>query len=95
MLTMGLKILLVKPYMPTDEIQPPLGLGFLASTVRKNHHVEILDCIRLKYPLEQFKEYMKDKKYDVIGIQAYTFDLDKVDQHAKFIKEVSSETKSL
>ena len=37
---MRLNILLVKPYMPTDEIQPPLGLGYLAGTIRKKHNVE-------------------------------------------------------
>lgn len=83
-----LKILLVKPYMQTDEIQPPLGLGFLASTVRKYHDIEILDCIKLKLPLEKFKEHVKGRKYDVFGFQAYTFDLDRVKAHADAVKEL-------
>ena len=85
---MRLNVLLVKPYMPTDEIQPPLGLGYLAGTIRKKHNVEILDCIRLKLNVDGFKKYLMKKKYDVVGIQAYTFDLDKVDVHSKRVKEL-------
>jgi anaerobic magnesium-protoporphyrin IX monomethyl ester cyclase len=87
-----MKVLLVKPYMPTDEIQPPLGLGYLAGTIRKNHDVEILDCIFKKIELDGFREHIKKKKYDVFGIQAYTFDLDRVAAHAKIIKDIYPES---
>jgi anaerobic magnesium-protoporphyrin IX monomethyl ester cyclase len=90
---MKLNVLLVKPYMHTDEIQPPLGLGYLAGTIRKEHNVEILDCIRLKFSIENFREFVKKKKYDVVGIQAYTFDLDKVDKYSKIVKELHPETR--
>lgn len=85
---MRLKILLVKPYMQTDEIQPPLGLGYLASTVRKDHDVEILDCIKLKLPLEKFKKHIEGRKYDVFGFQAYSFDLERVNAHTIAVKEL-------
>lgn len=85
---MKLNVLLVKPYMPTDEIQPPLGLGYLAGTIRKDHNVEILDCIKRNIPLNKFRDYLGNRRYDVVGIQAYTFDLDKVDTHSKIVKEL-------
>src|SRR3989338_10676768 len=88
-----LHVLLVKPYMPTDEIQPPLGLGYLAGTIRKKYDVEILDCILKKIDLKEFREYIKNKRYDVVGIQAYTFDLDRVAAHAKIIKELYPDAK--
>lgn len=89
---MRLNVLLVKPYMRTDEIQPPLGLGYLAGTIRKEHNVEILDCIRLKLDVDGFREYLIKKKYDIVGIQAYTFDLDKVGMHSKIVKELYPDT---
>ncbi len=78
---MRLSIILVKPYMKVDEVQPPLGLGYLAGAVRKESDVEILDCIKLKLPPDKFRKYLqaRGRKYDVIGFQAYTFDLDQVD----------------
>ena len=41
-----MKILLVKPYNSGDHIQPSLGLGYLATAVRENNEVQILDCIK-------------------------------------------------
>ena len=77
-----MNILLVKPYNLSDHIQPALGLGYLATVVRKRHNVKLVDCIkeRISRP-EGLKDIIEKFKPDVIGIQCYTF-------HLKFIKEV-------
>jgi len=69
-----LKILLIKPFSVTDEIQPPLGLGYLATAVRDKHDVTIIDGIKEKLTLQKFKDELEKENYDVIGIQCYTFD---------------------
>lgn len=89
----ALRILLVKPYQKTNEVQPPLGLGYLASTVRKEHHVEILDCIKLNMPITKFELYLKNQKaagivYDVIGFQCYTVDLNTVKDFSRIAKRI-------
>ena len=70
-----MNILLVKPYNLSDHIQPSLGLGYLATAIRNNHNVEILDCIKEGIKPANFYDYIKSKDLDVIGFQCYTYDL--------------------
>ena len=70
-----LSVLLMKPYSEADEIIPPLGLGYLASAIRKNHEVIILDGVREKLTLAGFAQLLEEKSFDVIGIQIFTFHL--------------------
>jgi len=70
-----MKVLLVKPYNLTDHIQPSLGLGYLASAIRKDHKVEILDCIKERIKPSAFGGVLDNAKPDVVGIQCYTYDL--------------------
>lgn len=78
-----MKALLVKPYNLSDHIQPSLGLGYLAAAIRKNHDVDILDCIKERLNVGKFIVYLSKHRPDVVGIQCYTFDLN-------FIKEALS-----
>lgn len=78
-----LDILLVKPHQKTNEIQPPLGLGYIASTVKRKHNITILDCIKDDINLEKFRNYIRGKKYDIIGFQCYTVDLNTVKEYSK------------
>ena len=70
-----MNILLVKPYNLSDHIQPSLGLGYLATAIRNNHNVEILDCIKEDIKSADFYDYIEGKDLDVIGFQCYTYDL--------------------
>ena len=70
-----MKILLVKPYNLSDHIQPSLGLGYLATAVRKDHDVRILDCIKEKIDIDKLSGRIRRYDPDVIGFQCYTFDL--------------------
>ena len=79
----------MKPYQKTDEIQPPLGLGYLATTIRDRHDVKIMDGIKLKMTIEQFREEIINGNYDVIGIQCYTWDKPLVKKMIAIIREVN------
>jgi radical SAM superfamily enzyme YgiQ (UPF0313 family) len=70
-----MKVLLVKPYNLTDHIQPSLGLGYLASSVRGDYDVEILDCVKNRIKHSGFSEILRKKRPDLVGIQCYTYDL--------------------
>ena len=48
-----MRVLLTKPDNLSDHIQPSLGLAYLAAQLRKNHHVDIYDCIKEKASPEQ------------------------------------------
>ncbi len=84
-----LNILLVKPFKDTNEVQPPLGLGYMASSLKGEHDVTILDSIKEGMGLPQFREYLKGKNFDIIGFQCYTADLNVVKEHSKVAREAS------
>jgi radical SAM superfamily enzyme YgiQ (UPF0313 family) len=70
-----MKILLVKPYFISDHIQPPLGLGYLATALRPVHEVALLDCLKENVPPEAFMRRLEEFSPDVVGVQCYTLDL--------------------
>jgi len=70
-----MKVLLAKPYNLSDHIQPSLGLGYLAASVRKDHEVEILDCIKEGVNIGRLGRFLASHNPDVFGLQFYTFDL--------------------
>lgn len=82
-----MKVLLIKPNNLADHIQPSLGLGYLATQIRKEHDVVIHDCIKENTPLQKTNEIVSLHDPDVIGIQCYTFDVPKVYRMFKLIKE--------
>lgn len=88
-----LSVLLMRPYSSSDELIPPFGLGYLATAIRKKHQVQILDGIKEKLNLEKFAQILKENKYDIIGIQLFTFNLAKIKDYLKLIRQISPKTK--
>ncbi len=70
-----MKVLLTKPYNLSDHIQPSLGLGYLATSVRDQCDVSILDCIKEGFKVDKLRGYLIKNKPDILGLQCYTFDL--------------------
>lgn len=83
-----MKIVLAKPYNLSDHIQPSLGLGYLATAIRKNHDVRILDCIKEGIDIDKLSHFLRRDKPDLFGLQCYTFDL-------KFVREALSLAKRI
>lgn len=88
-----LKVLLIRPYSEADELIPPFGLGYLATAIREKHDVEILDGIKEKLTLEEFKRILKTGEYDVVGIQIFTLHVFKAKDYIRVIKEILPEAK--
>lgn len=82
-----MNVLLVKPFNRSDHIQPSLGLGYLATALRKRHEVRILDCIKEGMTIERFRAFLDGGVPDVVGIQCYTFDLPFVREALAAVKE--------
>jgi len=74
-----MKIILVKPFNTSSySFVPPLGLGYLASTIREfsTHEVEIYEAVRDQISsVNPFKDYLDYHKPDIVGIQVYSVDL--------------------
>jgi len=88
---------LVRTFAPdslTEEVglYPPMGLLYIASYARKMHgarvQIEILDAQVEKMNYKQIRQYLADKKPDVVGISCMTFLLIDALKVARTAKEV-------
>lgn len=87
-----MKILLARPVdkqIEKVEIWPPLGLGYLATALRKKHSVEILDCPKEKITYEQFADYIKIKNPEVVGFSFISVSLEPTKKCIHIIKQIN------
>lgn len=84
-------ILLINPYNPdSDHIQPPLGLGYLASSLtRQSINVSILDANKEKIRADDLPEILKKYNPDIIGLQFYTLNASEVKKALTVIKKLN------
>src|SRR3989338_7612211 len=83
-----MKVLLVKPSNLSDHIQPSLGLGYLATAVRRQHEVRIVDCIKERINIGRLGDIIRGYKPDTMGLQCYTFDLSFIRSALKIAKDI-------
>ncbi|TSC96874.1 MAG: radical SAM domain-containing protein [Parcubacteria group bacterium Athens0714_26] len=88
-----LKVLLIRPDSHPDELIPPIGLGYLVTALRKKNRVDVLDGIKEGLTPEKFADILKNKKYDIIGISIFTFNVVRVREYIRQIKDLSPDTK--
>ena len=67
---------------------PPLGLAYLASVLRKEHKVKIIDSATLNYTLEDLGRELKSFNPDIVGITSVTSSIYQAYAVAKVAKEV-------
>ncbi|MFH1642969.1 MAG: radical SAM protein [Nanoarchaeota archaeon] len=86
------KVLLIKPKSYSLAITPPLGLGYLSGTLKKNgYSVTIIDC-----DLISKKKLIKEAerlKPDLIGITGMTPDFPEIKNLAKLFRKISPKAK--
>lgn len=83
----------MRPDSRSDELIPPLGLGYLITAARHNHDVDFIDGIKEKLTPEKFAEMLNKNSYDVIGIQIFTFQVVRAKDYIKKIKELLPKAK--
>jgi anaerobic magnesium-protoporphyrin IX monomethyl ester cyclase len=89
---MTLNIALIKPPQETNEVQPPLGLGYLASSVKDLANVKIIDSIKDQLTSIDVIKILNKQKLDIIGLQCYTVDFNTVKFIIKKIKQILPKT---
>ena len=68
---MSSRILLLQPQYDTHVVSPPLGLGSLASYLRREgHRVSLLDLNLTHMPQDQFEKHLLELSPDLVGISA-------------------------
>jgi len=83
------RVLLVYPNSPTHYVVPPIGLGYLATALRKSgFEVKILDGIKEKLNTEKLEKKVNEWKPDVIGIQVFSCDAHTVKEYVSKIREI-------
>lgn len=84
-------ILLTTPINKTHYCVPSLGLGYLASSLRKSglDSVSILDPVRGGLGYSEFAALLKEKKPKILGIQCYSFDVPSVIRMLKIAKDIN------
>lgn len=82
-----LDILLVRPVNISQQIVPQLGLGYLATSLRRHRFsVGLLDCVKEGYDHRRFIEEVKRLRPRIIGFQVFTMDLVSVKESIRLIK---------
>ena len=89
-----MKILLLKPISPHYYvIEPNLGLGYLATIILDaGHQVDLLDAGKEKLSRKEFVRRIRKEKYQLVGIQVFTHELESVKKHAPLVKKHSPQT---
>ena len=70
---------------------PPLGLAYLASVLRKDHEVKIIDSNILGYELEDVRRELKSFYPDIVGITSVTPSIPQAYAVAEIAKEVKED----
>lgn len=85
-----MKILLVLPLNRSYVTQPNLGLGYIASAVRKSgHKVSILDCVKDKIKINDFSSIIGTGDFDIVGFHMFSQDYNAVKQLSQVVKAIN------
>jgi anaerobic magnesium-protoporphyrin IX monomethyl ester cyclase len=91
-----MKVLLVTWIVDSFMIQPDLGLGYLATSLRKNgHDVNILDCSLLNLSLDGFKKKILELKPEVVGFKVFSKDVEGISKQVSIVHKELPESKIL
>lgn len=69
-----MKILLIKPPSALHQVIPPIGLGYLAGSL-KGHDTKIIDCVRDKIDHITLSKIIEKEKPDAVGVTVFSVDL--------------------
>lgn len=88
-----MKVLLINPLTLESgmvNITPNLGLGYIATSLRKNgFEVEIWDGVKKDMTKKRLEERLKMLDYDVAGFQVYTRSIKEVQEGLEIVKSIN------
>lgn len=72
---------------------PSLGLGYIASVLRNNgNNITLLHSLQRNFSFKDFRNFINENNFDVIGIQMFTYDITPVKKHLSIIKKLKPKT---
>ena len=93
----SLKVLLVLPIREGNfQITADVGILYLG-TVLKNagFQITLLDCPKERFTFSDFKDFIQEGDFDVVGFRCYSRDHNYVNHHAMIVKKVKPSTVTL
>ena len=88
-----MKFLLVRPVSDTYIISPPIGLGYIATSLRSvGIEPYILDCAKDRLNLFGFKKFVEGFRPDLVGFQVWSCDVPQVKKSLAIIKELNKDS---
>jgi len=91
----NLDILLITPARESNQyIVPPIGLGYLATALRKeNFSINILDSVKKNLTQKELIEEIKKINPKILGVQLFSYDVSLSKKFFKLIKKYLPKTK--
>ena len=89
-LSLNMRVLLIRPPASTFNVSPPIGLGYLATALRREGHwVSVLDGTKNQMTLRGFREFLAEQEpCDVYGFQTYSCEVDLVRECMRAVREI-------
>ena len=88
---MSLKVLLALPIREGNNFQvsPDLGLLYLGTALASNgFEVTLLDCPKEGFTFSDFRTFLRDNHFDVVGLRCFSRDHNYVHHHLKIARQV-------
>jgi magnesium-protoporphyrin IX monomethyl ester (oxidative) cyclase len=94
---MSLKVALVLPIREGSfQVFPDMGIVYLGTVLQNaGCKVKLLDCPKDKTTFSQFKTFVRDGEFDVVGFRCYSRDHNYVNHHARIVKALNPKTLTL
>ena len=88
---MSSKILLVLPIREGNfQVGPDVGILYLGTVLQNaGHHVTLLDCPKEKFGFADFKTFVREGDFDVVGFRCYSRDHNYVNHHVTIVKRLN------
>lgn len=95
-----MRVLLVRPIREPGTIlnvMPPIGLGYLATGLRKEgiEEVKILDCVKEGLEFGEFEREVRGFRPDAVGFQVFSSDLRRLEESLSLVEKVNPEILTL
>lgn len=85
-----MKVLLISPNFGSDAGRPLLGLAYIASVIRKEHEVKILDLALYCNNFDKLNSTLNEFNPDVVGISSYTITYKTSMEIARIVKSYNN-----
>nr|WP_321471629.1 radical SAM protein [uncultured Paludibaculum sp.] len=92
-----LKVLIVLPIREGNyQVNPDVGILYLGTVLKDaGYQISLLDCPKEDFSFSDFRTYVKEGDFDVVGFRCFSRDHNYVNHHASIVKSIKPSTLTL